>query len=74
VSSHFGSWSSDGVSNLQKTIARIKTHRIKKFLISLEIGMYMFKMGWHDPFGYSKHRLWLKGRARNQIDNLISNH
>jgi hypothetical protein len=36
VSSHFGSWSPDGFSNLQKAISRIKTHWIEKFFISLK--------------------------------------
>jgi hypothetical protein len=33
VSSHFGSWSSDGLLNLQKVIAGVKTHWIEKLLI-----------------------------------------
>jgi hypothetical protein len=36
MSSHFGSWSFDGFLNLQKAIARVKTHWIEEFLISLE--------------------------------------
>jgi hypothetical protein len=35
VNSHFGSWSHDGLPNLQRTIVGVKTHWIKKFLISL---------------------------------------
>jgi hypothetical protein len=34
--SHFGSWSLDGLLNLQKVIAGVKTHRIEEFFISLE--------------------------------------
>jgi hypothetical protein len=37
VTSHFGSWSPDGLLNLQKMITRAKTHWIEKFLISMEI-------------------------------------
>jgi hypothetical protein len=33
---HFGSWSPNGLLNFQKEIARVKTHWIKTFLISLE--------------------------------------
>jgi hypothetical protein len=36
MSSHFENWSFNGLSNLQRTIATIKTHWIEKFLISLE--------------------------------------
>jgi len=36
VSSHFGSWSPSGLPNFQKTITRVKTHCIKKIVISLE--------------------------------------
>jgi hypothetical protein len=36
VNSHFGSWSLDGLSNLQEVIAGVKTHGIEEFLISLE--------------------------------------
>jgi hypothetical protein len=37
VSSHLESWSLDGLSNLQRAIARVKTHWIEEFLISLKI-------------------------------------
>jgi hypothetical protein len=37
MSSHFGSWTLDGLSNLQNMITRVKTHWIVRFLISLEI-------------------------------------
>jgi hypothetical protein len=33
VSSHFGSWSPDGLLKLHRTIAEVKTHWIRKFLI-----------------------------------------
>jgi hypothetical protein len=36
VSSHLGSWSPKGLSNLQRAIARVKTNWIEEFLISLE--------------------------------------
>jgi hypothetical protein len=61
VSSHFGSWSPDGVPNLQREISRAKNHWIEKFFISLEsFWMYMSKMGLHDMFGYLKYKLWPK--------------
>jgi hypothetical protein len=34
--SHFGSWSPGELSNLQRAIARVKTHWIEVFLISLQ--------------------------------------
>jgi hypothetical protein len=34
----------------------------------------MSKMGSHDPFGYLKHKLWLKEKVENQIANSIPNH
>jgi hypothetical protein len=37
VNSHFGSWNPNGLLNLQRAIAKVKTHWIEKFLISLEI-------------------------------------
>jgi len=37
VSSHFENWSSDGLSNLQRAIAKVKTHWIEEFPISMEI-------------------------------------
>ncbi len=36
VSSHFGSWSPNGLLNFQRVISGVKTHWIEKFLISLE--------------------------------------
>jgi hypothetical protein len=36
VSSHFGSWSLGGLPNFQRAIARVKTHGIEEFFISLE--------------------------------------
>jgi hypothetical protein len=63
VSSHLGSWSLDGLSNLQRAIARVKIHWIEEFFISLEIFWnLMSKMSLHDPFEYLKHKLWPKER------------
>jgi hypothetical protein len=36
MNSHFENWSFDGLLNIQKAIARVKTHWIEKFIISLE--------------------------------------
>jgi hypothetical protein len=35
-SSHFGSWTPDGLPNLQKVIVGVKTHWIEELFISLE--------------------------------------
>jgi hypothetical protein len=75
MSSHFGSWSFNGIRNFQKAISRVKSHWIERFLISLKaFGTYMFKMGLHELFGYLKHKLWPKKKVRNQIINLTPNH
>jgi len=37
VSSHFWNWSPNGLLNFQRAISKVKTHWIKKFLISLKI-------------------------------------
>jgi hypothetical protein len=36
MNSHFGSWSPNGLLNFQRAIARVKTHWIEAFRISLE--------------------------------------
>jgi hypothetical protein len=36
MSSHFESWSLNGLLNLHRVIAGVKTHWIEEFLISLE--------------------------------------
>jgi len=36
MNSHFGSWSPNGLSNLQRATAGVKTHYIEEFFISLE--------------------------------------
>jgi len=36
MSSHFGSWIPEGLSNFQKAITGVKTHWIEEFFISLE--------------------------------------
>jgi hypothetical protein len=64
VGSHFGNWSSGGLSNLQRTIAGVKTHCIDEFFLYhwKAIKTKMSKMGSHDPFGHLKHKLWPKER------------
>jgi hypothetical protein len=37
VNSHVGSWSPNGLSNLQIAITRVKTHRLKDFLYHWKI-------------------------------------
>ncbi len=34
VNSHFGSWSPNGVPNLQRAISGVKTHQFEKFFVS----------------------------------------
>jgi hypothetical protein len=36
VNSHFASWSPDGLPNFQRAIAKVKTHCIEEFFISLK--------------------------------------
>jgi hypothetical protein len=50
VSSHFGSWNPDGLPDFQREIAKVKTHWIEKFFISLQRSWknYMSKVGSHD--------------------------
>jgi hypothetical protein len=36
VGSHFGNWNFDGFPNLQRAIAKVKTHSIEDFLIPLK--------------------------------------
>jgi hypothetical protein len=63
MNSHFGTWSPNGLPNHQWAIVGVKNHWIEEFLISLNFfGMYMFKVGSHDPFGHIKHKLWPKER------------
>ncbi len=42
--SHFGNWNPNGFSNFQKAIARVKTHWIEDFLISLESSQQGLKL------------------------------
>jgi hypothetical protein len=63
-----GVWNPNGLQNLQRAIAGVKTQWIEKFFISLKtIEIYMFKMGSHDPFGHLKHKLWPKERPRVKL-------
>jgi len=42
-------------------IIGVKIHWIEEFLYQWkDLGMQIFKMGSHDPFGYLKHKLWPK--------------
>jgi hypothetical protein len=64
MSSHLGSWSPDGLPNLQRTIVGVKTHFIETFLISLKsFWTLMSEMALHDSFGHFKHKLWPKERS-----------
>jgi hypothetical protein len=61
VKSHFGSWNFDGLPNLQRAIARVKLIGLKNSLyFEKALGILMFEMGSHDPFGHLKRKLWPK--------------
>jgi len=61
VNSHFGSWSPDGLLNLQRAIVGVKLNGLKSSLYHWKaLGTCMTKIGLHDPFGYLKHKSWPK--------------
>jgi hypothetical protein len=63
VNSQFGSWSPDGLLNLQRAILGVKTHWIEEFFYHYKFfAICMLKMGSNLPFGYLKHKLWPKER------------
>ncbi len=65
MDSHFGSWTPNGLSNLQKSIWKVKFIGLKSSLYHwkfLEISM--FKVILHDPFECLKNKVWLKKRLR----------
>jgi hypothetical protein len=61
MSSHFGSWTPNGLPNFQRAISGVKIHWIEKFLISLKSSWNIdLKMGSNDPFEYFKPKSWPK--------------
>ncbi len=61
MNSHFGTWSPNGLLNLQKAIIEVKINWIKEFLVLLKRSWNVdVEMGLHDPFGQLKHKLWHK--------------
>jgi hypothetical protein len=63
VNSHFGIWTPDALPNLRKEITGVKPIGLKTSLYHWKnLGMKLFKMGLHDPFGHLKHKLWSKER------------
>jgi hypothetical protein len=72
VSSHFGSWSPDGLPNFHKTISRVKTHWIEPFLTSLESSWNLnvsSELAW--SIWTLQTQVIPKRRAGSQIGNLI---
>jgi hypothetical protein len=68
MNSHVGSWSPGGLLNLQRTIAKVKTHCLDEFVYHWKaIETKMYKMGLHDPFGHLKHKLWSKERSKVKL-------
>jgi hypothetical protein len=66
--SHFGSWSANGLPNVQKAIAGAKTHWIEESFISLKKSWNVDVWnGLHDLFGQLKHRLWPKEGLRVKL-------
>jgi len=75
VSSHFESWSPNGLSNLQRVITGVKTYWIEKFLISLESSWNINVWnGLTWPIWTFQTQVMAKRRVRNQIGNLIHDH
>ncbi len=75
VSSHFRSWSHDGLSNLQRTIAGIKTNWIEEFLISLKSSWNVDVwngLAW--PIWILKTQVTVKRKVGSQICNLTLDH
>jgi hypothetical protein len=59
MNSHFGSWSANGLLNLQRVIVGVKNHWIELYHWKI-LRMLMSKMSLHDPFGHLKYKLWSK--------------
>jgi hypothetical protein len=75
VSSHFGSWNPDGLSNFQKAIARIKIHWIETLLISLKKFWNIDLRNWLTwPIWTLNTQVMAKRRVGSQISNLIPAH
>jgi hypothetical protein len=61
ASSHFGSWSPNGLSNLHWAISGVKTHYIDNFFIPLERSWNIdINNGLTQPIWILKHKLWAK--------------
>jgi hypothetical protein len=75
VSSHFGSWSPSGLSNLQRIIAEVKTPCIKEFFIPLKIYWsvdVLNGLAW--PIQTSITQVMAKGKVMSQIGSLTPDH
>jgi hypothetical protein len=68
MNSHFGSWSPNGLSNFQKAIARVKTHWIEEFFISLESYWDVDVLnGLVWPIWISKTQVWPKEKLKVKL-------
>jgi hypothetical protein len=72
---HFGSWSPNGLPNLQRAIAGVKTQWLEEFFISMESSWNLNILnGLASPIWTSETQVMAKRRARNQIGNLTPDH
>jgi len=75
VSSHFGSWSPDGLPYFQIAIVGVKTHWIEEFFISLEKSWNLVvQNGLAWPIWVIKTQVMAQKNVENQIANLTPNH
>ncbi len=75
ASSHFGSWSFDGLSNLQRAISGVKTHWIEDLLIPLESSWNLYVLnGLVGPIWTFKTQVMAKRRVGSQIVNFTPDH
>jgi hypothetical protein len=71
VSSHFGSWSPNGLLNFQRTIIGVKTYWIEKFFITLESSWNLIVWnGLAQPIWTLLAQVMAKRKAKSQIGNL----
>jgi hypothetical protein len=75
VSSHFGSWSANGLLNLQRVIVGARTHCMEYFLIPLESSWNLDvwnELSW--PIWVLKTWFMAKRKVGSQIANLSPEH
>jgi hypothetical protein len=75
MNSHFGSWSPNGLSNLQRVIAGVKIYWIEEFLISLEKSWNVDVWnGLARPIWTPETQVMAKRRVGSRIGNLTFDH